>query len=655
MIYTFVLFLYAAFYKYYCVSDLSKTQSSFDITLRDDSLQSQTTEDTSRPNFNENSLSVTIDEKFINTSSSTETNSSETSSDNSSSDDIKQSDQIPLQVSSLIDTDNSSKQLISDESHKPDVEDEEEEEDNEEVLEIDDDQDLPVTSDLTLTKTVEPTEYDPEPEFLEINEPLEKEEAGKLASNNNENDSIKIKEPTIEEKVVDEHVYIKEMSHNFESTMDDISDAELESLEQELEDLVAATDNHENVYVDSLIKTLQESIDKTVEVELKKDEAEAVETKQNEVVVSDTLENKIEDSKVEMIEKDEEEEPPKEICSIKLNANEEEDGAKVLESNESVEVIEQEREEESLISEVSQAEQVESVSEAQEATEPDLQNLNASEAIDQDGALSTSSTDESASIQNLPSQSNEDFSVNESNSTGSLTSQPDLGRVPPYWIPDSMTNQCMHCDQKFSLIKRRHHCRACGLLLCSNCCNEKFFLHYLQAEGRICQPCHEILLKAQQQQQHEQQPKNPNPANPSEYCSKIPVQEQASASSHPPPTVMVPGVLKRSSGSRSSERKSVIFSDGIRPGTDLDETFNTSTSRATSVDKSKFNLPILNEKNNSFIPEPANDLPPILLKDSEYKYVDNNLTLLTRLRQEELKFAINKNFYVTVKIVTCKS
>lgn len=212
-----------------------------------------------------------------------------------------------------------------------------------------------------------------------------------------------------------------------------------------------------------------------------------------------------------------------------------------------------------------------------------------------------------------------------------------------------MTNQCMQCDMKFSLIKRRHHCRACGLLLCSSCCNEKFHLQYLGAEGRICRNCHEVLLKSQQQQQN--QPRNPNPANPMEYCSTLPPQQQVSPTT--PPTVMVPsGVLKR--GPRSSERKSVIFSDGIRPGTDLDDSVCSASTRTIPEKLPKFNMPKLNDKTNSFIPETANELPPVLLKESEFKYIDNNLALLQRLRQEELKYAINKNFYVTVKIVTRK-
>lgn len=602
-------------------------------------VQYQLTEDTIK---SEGGQSISMDEKIaaissmteeIDLSSSTATiTSSATTASNSSSGneyDLKRSDQIP----SHLDTDNSSKRLIS------------EEESSKQNEEFDAD-DQVVTTDLTLTKTVEPTEYDPEPESdPKINVPAQ---PIIIINNENNNDDEEkddddiVREPAgqEQERVVEDPIdNMKEMSHNFESTMDDISDAELESLEQELDDLVAAAiieNNLEKVSEESVVKSLEESIEKTIEIE---EEKVAIEDPDNDKkeITEIGLENTpaenvvaIEEEKIEIAKAE------------KVNERTEEESAK----SETVEEVQ------AVSSTIVETEQPESISEAHEATEPSSPQI--FPTTDPDPAISTSSTDESTSIQNLPSQSNDDYSVNESNSTGSLTSQPDLGKVPPYWIPDNMTNQCMQCDQKFSLIKRRHHCRACGLLLCAGCCNEKFFLHYLQGEGRICSPCHEILLKAQQhQQQH--QPKNPNPANPSEYCSTVPVQQQVSSAQPQPITVMVPTpVLKRTSGSRSTERKSVIFSDGIRPGTDLDDTVNSSTMRSSS-EKSKYNnLPTLNEKNNSFIPESANDLPPILVKDSDFKYVDNNLTLLQRLRQEELKFAINKNFYVTVKIVTCE-
>lgn len=32
----------------------------------------------------------------------------------------------------------------------------------------------------------------------------------------------------------------------------------------------------------------------------------------------------------------------------------------------------------------------------------------------------------------------------------------------PLWVPDQMVANCGHCDSKFTLFKRRHHCRQCG-------------------------------------------------------------------------------------------------------------------------------------------------------------------------------------------------
>lgn len=40
----------------------------------------------------------------------------------------------------------------------------------------------------------------------------------------------------------------------------------------------------------------------------------------------------------------------------------------------------------------------------------------------------------------------------------------DLGKVSPPWLPDSSTSKCLQCETSFSFLRRRHHCRACGLV-----------------------------------------------------------------------------------------------------------------------------------------------------------------------------------------------
>ncbi|KAH9506660.1 Zinc finger FYVE domain-containing protein 9 [Dermatophagoides farinae] len=186
-----------------------------------------------------------------------------------------------------------------------------------------------------------------------------------------------------------------------------------------------------------------------------------------------------------------------------------------------------------------------------------------------------------------------------------------LGKVKPFWIPDEDAQNCLHCDVRFTLIKRRHHCRSCGKVLCSQCCNFKARLPYLDyKEARVCQLCYAILMKIEEIERingrqldisnHNDSTVNdspdhpPDPNNPSEYCSTIsPLEQVSEAVNMPPPTVMVPIVIiiddqiihPESSNSESTTTttvKQVMFSDGVRPGGDLVEQPATSSNSNTS-------------------------------------------------------------------------
>jgi hypothetical protein len=37
------------------------------------------------------------------------------------------------------------------------------------------------------------------------------------------------------------------------------------------------------------------------------------------------------------------------------------------------------------------------------------------------------------------------------------------------WVPDCLVDGCMLCDEEFSMFFRRHHCRTCGIVICSRC------------------------------------------------------------------------------------------------------------------------------------------------------------------------------------------
>eukprot|EP00164_Ancoracysta_twista_P006960 GFYU01009798.1.p1 GENE.GFYU01009798.1~~GFYU01009798.1.p1 ORF type:complete len:1076 (+),score=70.83 GFYU01009798.1:50-3277(+) len=41
----------------------------------------------------------------------------------------------------------------------------------------------------------------------------------------------------------------------------------------------------------------------------------------------------------------------------------------------------------------------------------------------------------------------------------------------PTWIPDALAPNCARCSRAFTLFNRRHHCRACGRVFDSRCCN----------------------------------------------------------------------------------------------------------------------------------------------------------------------------------------
>ncbi|TNN42431.1 FYVE, RhoGEF and PH domain-containing protein 6 [Liparis tanakae] len=65
-----------------------------------------------------------------------------------------------------------------------------------------------------------------------------------------------------------------------------------------------------------------------------------------------------------------------------------------------------------------------------------------------------------------------------------------LGSKAPIWIPDLRATMCMMCTCEFTLTWRRHHCRACGRVVCQACSANKFYLEYLKNQpARVCDHC----------------------------------------------------------------------------------------------------------------------------------------------------------------------
>jgi len=43
----------------------------------------------------------------------------------------------------------------------------------------------------------------------------------------------------------------------------------------------------------------------------------------------------------------------------------------------------------------------------------------------------------------------------------------------PVWQQDKASNTCSKCNLDFTVWRRRHHCRNCGKIYCSKCCNQR--------------------------------------------------------------------------------------------------------------------------------------------------------------------------------------
>jgi len=67
-----------------------------------------------------------------------------------------------------------------------------------------------------------------------------------------------------------------------------------------------------------------------------------------------------------------------------------------------------------------------------------------------------------------------------------VAAQPSQAEFPlekSKWTPDGSFEECQFCEEQFTVFKRKHHCRCCGLVFCRSCCN------WSEAGNRICELC----------------------------------------------------------------------------------------------------------------------------------------------------------------------
>nr|KAI8753100.1 rab GTPase-binding effector protein 1 isoform X2 [Biomphalaria glabrata] len=63
------------------------------------------------------------------------------------------------------------------------------------------------------------------------------------------------------------------------------------------------------------------------------------------------------------------------------------------------------------------------------------------------------------------------------------------------WQHEDDVEDCNNCRQPFSVTKRKHHCRHCGKIFCSDCTNKAVNSGPNFRPAKVCDVCHTILVK----------------------------------------------------------------------------------------------------------------------------------------------------------------
>lgn len=281
-------------------------------------------------------------------------------------------------------------------------------------------------------------------------------------------------------------------------------------------------------------------------------------------------------------------------------------------------------------------------------------------------------------------ENREEARANETSATSEATAITDemrnLGWYAPKWIPDIDAKSCMKCDMKFTVVKRRHHCRACGKVLCGQCCNMKFHLPYMDYKpARVCQTCCDVMVAVLNIPRiGDSVPPTPYQANnPSSSLPEAPppyseindggrTERLGSNSSDAPPYTEAP-----SSGGRYAEQPAQVLPAAQAlehlptmrppgfPGSPINDMMNfqlpaytPSVRQRQSRNRSESEMSAVIMFNST-----VTNLPPILRRNNEETRIVNNPDLTTLFNEinddsaEPISFIVNKNLVVKVKVI----
>ena len=62
-----------------------------------------------------------------------------------------------------------------------------------------------------------------------------------------------------------------------------------------------------------------------------------------------------------------------------------------------------------------------------------------------------------------------------------------------HWMPDRLCKTCFYCEQPFTRLRRRHHCRLCGQVFCAQCST-----HKVEGGLRACRACYDQVKQWKQ-------------------------------------------------------------------------------------------------------------------------------------------------------------
>ncbi|CAH8629648.1 unnamed protein product [Dicrocoelium dendriticum] len=61
------------------------------------------------------------------------------------------------------------------------------------------------------------------------------------------------------------------------------------------------------------------------------------------------------------------------------------------------------------------------------------------------------------------------------------------GNLAAEWVKDEQSTMCAECCAEFTVLNRRHHCRACGKVFCGSCSDYRAPIAFLGGKlQRVC-------------------------------------------------------------------------------------------------------------------------------------------------------------------------